>query len=150
MDIKYRPFKTSDSKVVAKLIHALYQEVPGGKQMTPQKIQNSFDSLTKHPDRGTIMVVEHEREIIGYAILINFWSNEFGGNITAIDELYLKKEFRSQGIGTNFIKYLAEKKFGNSVALELEVIPANKKARELYERLGFKLDKNDTFILELV
>lgn len=148
MDIKYRKFKTSDSEAVAELIQNLYREDPGGKPMLPQKIQKTFDSLTQHPDRGTIMVLENEGEVIGYAILINFWSNEFGGNIVDIDELYIKKEFRSQGIGTNFIKYLAENKFGNSVALQLEVTSGNVKARKLYESLGFKLHKNNTYDLE--
>lgn len=149
MDIKYRYFKTSDSKVVAELIHNLYREYPGDKSMLPQKIQNTFDSLSQHPDYGKIMILEHEKEVIGYAMLINFWSNEFGGNIINIDELYIRKEFRSQGIGTNFIKHLVKNKFGNSVALELEVTPSNKRARKLYESLGFKLYKNNTLILEL-
>lgn len=149
MDIKYRKFKNSDSKIVAELIQNLYLEDPSEKPMLIQKIQNTFNSLTKHPDRGTIMVLENEGEIIGYAILINFWSNEFGGNIVNIDEIYIKKEFRSQGIGTNFIKYLAENKFGNSVSLQLEVTVRNTKARKLYESLGFKLHKNNIYDLEL-
>lgn len=149
MEIKYRRFKASDSKVVAGLIQNLYREDSDGKPTSPQKIQNTFDSLIKHPDRGAIMVLEHQKGIIGYAILINFWSNEFGGNIIDIDELYIKEGFRSQGIGTNFIKHLAENKFGNSVALRLEVTPGNKKARKLYESLGFKLHKNNTYDLGL-
>ena len=149
MDIKYRKFKTSDRKIVAELIQNLYREDPDGKPMSPQKIQNTFDSLKDDSDRGTIIVFEHESAIIGYAILINFWSNEFGGNILNIDELYIKKKFRSQGIGTKFIKYLAENKFGDSVALQLEVTSGNAKARKLYESLGFKLHENDTYDLEL-
>lgn len=133
MDIKYRKFKTSDSKVVAEFIQNLYREDSGGKPMLPQKIQNTFNSLTSHPDRGTIMIIEHAEEVIGYSILINFWSNEYGGNIVDIDELYIKKEFRSQGIGTNFIKHLVENKFGNLVALQLEVTPGNTRARKLNE-----------------
>lgn len=149
MKVKYRQFKTSDGKVIVEFIKNLYQEDPNGKPMLPQKVKNTFNSLTAHPDRGTIIVLEHEKEIIGYAILINFWSNEFGGNIVDIDELYIKKEFRSQGIGTNFIKYLVETKFNNSVALRLEVTPENTRARKLYESIGFKLHKNDTLTLEL-
>ena len=149
MNVEYRQFEDSDGKAITKLIQHLYQEDPGGKPMLPQKIQNTFDSLPKHPDCGKIMVLEAENEIIGYAILINFWSNEFGGNIVIIDELFIKKEFRSQGIGTNFIKYLAENKYGNSVALQLEVTPGNTNARKLYESLGFKLHKNDMFDLDL-
>ena len=149
MKIKYRKFKKTDDKVVAKLIQNLYQEDPDGKAISPAKIKNTFGSLTKHPDRGTVLVFEHKKEIIGYAILINFWSNEFGGNIVDIDELYIKKEFRSQGIGTNFVRYLVKGKVGRPVALRLEVTPSNTRARKLYKSLGFELHKNNTLILEI-
>lgn len=149
MQIKYRQFKTSDSEIVAELIQNLYQEDPGGKPMSNKKIQNTFDTLLHHPDKGTIIVLENAGEIIGYAILINFWSNEFGGNILNVDELYIKKGLRGKGIGSGFIKYLIEDKFGRCVALQLEVTPGNKKARKLYESLGFKLHKNDTLTFEL-
>jgi ribosomal protein S18 acetylase RimI-like enzyme len=149
MNIKYRQFKISDSKAVSELVKSLYREDPGGKPMSSQKIQNTFDSLAEHPDRGTIIVIENEEKVIGYAILINFWSNEFGGNIVNIDELYIKEEFRSKGITTNFIKYLVENKFSNSVALQLEVTPENTKAQSLYENFGFKPHRNRILILEL-
>lgn len=149
MDVKYRQFKPSDSEAVAEMIMNLYREDPSDRPMLPQKIADTFDSLTSHPDRGCILVLEHENGIAGYSIIINFWSNEFGGNVSFIDELYIKKEFRGKGIGKNFIKYLAENKFGNAVALRLEVTPENKKARKLYESIGFKLHKNNTLDLDL-
>jgi len=149
MNIRYRQFKAADSETVAGLIRNLYMEDPSDRPMLPQKIQATFDSLTRHPDRGCIMILEYENGIVGYSIIINFWSNEFGGNVSFIDELYIKKEFRGKGIGTDFIKYLAENKFGDAVALRLEVTPDNKKARKLYESIGFKPHKNDTLDLEL-
>lgn len=149
MNVKYRRFETTDSEAVAGFIQDLYREDPSDRPMSLQKIRDTFDSLTRHPDRGGIIIIEHEKESVGYSILINFWSNEFGGNVNFIDELYIKKEFRGKGIGTNFIKYLAENKFGNAVALRLEVTPNNKKARKLYESIGFKLHKNNTLDLDL-
>ncbi len=131
------------------MMHNLYQEDPGGKAMTNEKASNTFKSLSNHPDRGTIMVIENNEEVIGYAILINFWSNEFGGNIVDIDEFYIKPEFRSQGIGSNFIKHLASTHFANATYLQLEVTPENSKARKLYESLGFERHKNDTYNLKL-
>lgn len=149
MEVQYRKFQTSDSSLVTGLIQSLYLEDPSDKPMFPKKIQDTFEALTKQPDRGTIIIFDLNREVIGYSILINFWSNEFGGNILTIDELYIKKTFRSQGIGTRFIQHLAETRFGNSVAIQLEVTPDNAKARKLYESLGFKLHKNSMFDLIL-
>jgi len=149
MNIKYRQFKPQDGPNVAGLIRNLYAEDPSDRPMLPEKIAKTFDALTRHPDLGTIIVLENEDEIVGYSIIINFWSNEYGGNVSFIDELYIKKEFRAKGIGTNFIKYLAENKFKDAVALRLEVTQNNKKAQKLYESLGFKLHKNLTLNLDL-
>jgi len=149
MNVTYKEFKATDGEAVAELIKNLYEEDPGGKQMSDEKIQRTFDQLTEHPDKGTILVLDVEGNIIGYAILINIWSNEFGGNIVNIDELYIKEEFRGKGVGTNFIQYLITNKFAESVALALQVNPENKKARALYEKLGFKKDKSDLLVLDL-
>ena len=95
------------------------------------------------------MVFEQGSSTVGYSILINFWSNEFGGNILIIDELFVRKEFRSQGIASQFIQHLAETKFNDSVALQLEVTPDNHRALALYKNLGFKRHKNDYYDLLL-
>lgn len=149
MNIRYRPFKKSDSKTVTELIQSLYREDPPDKSALLKNIQKTFRTLLKHPDKGFILVLEREGEIIGYSILIYFWSNEFGGNILCIDELYLKKEFRGQGIGSDFISHLAAKKFGHSVALQIGATAGNKRARKLYEKLGFRLSKTSILVREL-
>ncbi len=146
MPLRYRTFHPSDKKPVSELIKKLYKEdFMEGAVMSDKKIQNTFDFLKKNPRQGAILVIESERQIIGYALLINFWSNEFGGNMLTIDELYIKKEFRNQGIGTNFIKHLRDQKFGNAVMLQIEVSPHNKKAKKFYETLGFEQNECATF-----
>lgn len=107
----------------------MYREDPEGKLIFDEKINRTFNELTKHPDNGTIMIIEADSKIIGYSILINFWSNEHGGNILDIDELYIKSNYRGKGIGSKFIQYLIDNKFNNSVAVRLETMPSNNKVR---------------------
>jgi len=126
----------------------LYREDPEGKPIFDVKINRTFNELTKHPDKGNIMIIEADSKIIGYGILINFWSNEYGGNILDIDELYIKSNYRGKGIGSKFIQYLIDNKFNNSVAVRLETMPSNNKARQLYERIGLKLSQSNHFIYD--
>jgi len=147
MNIHYEQFGRSDYKDITDMIHALYKEDPPGMPMSTEKITNTLNEFEKHPDKGTIMVLKNGPNVIGYSILANFWSNEFGGNVLIIDELYIKEVYRSQGIGTNFIKHLKDIKFANAVALQLEITSSNKRARKLYESLGFKKYKNDILML---
>ncbi len=149
MNTIIRQFTSIDFNEICQMMICLYKEDPGPKNMTKKKAFNTLNVLFKDPSRGTILVVESENIIVGYAILINFWSNEFGGNIINIDELYIIREFRSQGIATRLINLLAKSGFASAVNIQLEVTPGNNRARKLYERLGFKLHKNATYGLEL-
>lgn len=148
MNITYRQFKASDKKIVAELMRSLATEDSEGKSSSPEKIDRTFNELSNHPDKGTILVLLDKDEIIGYSILINFWSNEYGGNILDIDELYIKSTHRGTGIGTKFIQYLIDNKFSNSVAVQLQTMLSNKRARQLYERIGFKLSQSNYFIYD--
>lgn len=148
-DITYREMRKGDTKIVAEYIKGLFQEDPTPQGMTREKIQRTIKTLLKHKDKGTIFVMKIGKEVIGYAILINFWSNEYGGNMVYIDELFVRKEWRGKGVATKFIQYLAKKKINNAVSLFLEVTPQNKTAEELYKRLGFEIHKNKRLTKEL-
>ena len=72
-------------------------------------------------------------------MLIAFWSNELGGNICGVDELFVVPEYRSQGFGKSFFEALAQGDLWPTpiVGMALGVTPDNVRGRRLYERLGF-------------
>lgn len=110
MKYNFRKIESVDFKAVTKLIFEYYQEDKTDKPISSEKIQRTLTELSEHSDKGTVLVLEVEKEIMGYCILVNFWSNEYGGNVLFIDEIYLAIDFRGQGIATNFIRFLAKKK----------------------------------------
>jgi ribosomal protein S18 acetylase RimI-like enzyme len=75
-------------------------------------------------------------------LLISFWSNELGGEVCNIDELFVAPEYRGRGVATALLERLAEGEESlwpvRPAALALEVTPQNERARALYERLGFR------------
>ena len=48
-------------------------------------IQRTLIELRANPLRGVVAVLELGARRCGYALLISFWSNEFGGETCAID-----------------------------------------------------------------
>jgi len=56
-------------------------------------------------------------------------------NAKLLDEIYLEKEFRNKGIGTDIIRKIIE----NNESVYLWVYKKNIKAVLLYKRLGFKI-----------
>lgn len=149
MNTRYRPYHPEDEQILIPLVLDLYRDDISGKPMTEQKIRNTIAMLTAKPDLGTILIIENGDVAVGYAILINFWSNEYGGIMLNIDELYIAPPHRSKGFSTAFIRYLTETRFNNAVALQLEVSPKNHSARRLYDSLGFTPHPNNVLTLEL-
>jgi GNAT superfamily N-acetyltransferase len=95
--------------------------------------------LRAEPWRGRATVLELDGRAIGYALLIPFWSNELGGEVCDVDELFVAREHRSQGHGRSLFEAIERGEVWPSpaVALALGTTPGNAAARRLYERLGF-------------
>ena len=105
--------------------------------MSREKIRPTLDRALTHPDNLRMQVFKEKEQIIGYALLYAFWSNEYGGIVLTLDELYILPLFRNRGISTFYIQTLEDKN-SSYVLFALEVMPENDKAKSLYSRLGFK------------
>jgi ribosomal protein S18 acetylase RimI-like enzyme len=106
-----------------------------------EQTYRTLQKLRDDPSRGRALALELDGTVVGYALLISFWSNELGGEICTVDELYVDPEKRGQGHGTSLLEGLPTNRElwpSEPVAVALEVRPGNARARALYERLGFK------------
>ena len=129
---------------------ALFREDPGTKPMTAARVRKTLAVLSAEPGRGVAVVAEVGGVVVGYGLLCSFWSNELHGEICTVDEFYVDASHRGCGVGTALMQLLQRgglRRFKGAVALELEVTPVNKRARALYERLGFAPRKNATMRL---
>ena len=94
--------------------------------------------LLTEPERGRIVLFKQDGAVRGYGLLIPYWSNEFGGTLLFVDELFVDDAFRGQGIAKSFLAHVADQRPYHAVALALEVSPQNPRARSLYESAGFE------------
>lgn len=80
-----------------------------------------------------------ENEVAGYAVLTFGYSLEFHGRDAFVDELYLRNEYRGQGIGKRALEFLTEVCVAEGVsALHLEVERSNTQAQAVYRKFGFE------------
>lgn len=142
--IKIRNYIESDYKELKDMIISLYAEDPEGEKINTFKIDKTIQTLTKHPDKGEIIIFEKDMNIIGYSLIIFYWSNEYGGDLISIDELYIKQNFRGLNYSLIFMNYIFNKYKNSNIILE--VTPSNKKAYEYYKKLGFKETQNKHMI----
>ena len=108
-----------------------------GYEMSESQILQTVQRSVSHPEQLQIKIFAIENAVAGYALLTFYWSNEHGGIVVLLDELYILPNFRGRRIGTQFIEQLAENKA--YAAIRLEVFKKNDKALQLYKRLGFEI-----------
>ena len=143
----WRAARPEDDEAIVEMSQWLYERLPPPDGVTAEQVRITLGVFRDAPVRGRALVLEDEGASRGFAFLVSFWSNELGGEICTIDELYVEPALRGRGSATALVNALRE---GSSlwprdaVALELEVSPANPRARALYERVGFREKRNTT------
>ena len=126
------------------MMRALYAEDEAATPTDQSRFAANIEFLVSHPSRGRIVLFHAEGSLCGYALVVPYWSNEFGGTLLFIDEMFVVPEARNRGIGRSFFRDLDETRPFEAVALALEVSPGNHRARRLYESLGFRPRRNST------
>ena len=143
----WRSASAEDDAAIVRLYVALNAEDPGTTRVDPAQAQRTLALFRSAPERGQCVVLdEGTGNIEGYALLVPYWSNELGGLVCCLDEMYVAPPARGRGRGSELLDLLAMGVHGwrDAVALELEVSPANERARTLYERHGFRPVRNAT------
>jgi len=141
----WRPAVAEEDELIVGMCLALNREDPG-EPVSAEQVRRTLATFRAEPTRGRAVVAEVGSEAVGYALLVSFWSNEYGGEICAVDEIYVVPSHRSRGIATELFRSVSiDRSLWNHapVALELEVTPNNARARAFYERLGFR-SRNQT------
>ena len=80
-------------------------------------------------------VFEGGNGIQGYAMVAKSFSTEFGKACIWIEDIYVKEEYRGEGIGSLFLNFI-ESKYPHSL-LRLEVEAENKRALNVYKKCGY-------------
>ncbi len=134
----WREAQPEDDDVVATLCLMLNHEDPGPAVVTDQQVRRTLEELRSNPIRGKALVLDISGRLVGYALLISFWSNELGGEVCTVDEIFVAPEERGHGHATALLQSLDDAWNRPLVATSLEISPTNERAAALYRRLGFE------------
>ena len=117
----------------------LYRDDPGPRPVVAEQVRRTLLTLREEPWRGRAVLLDLGGQVVGYALLISFWSNELGGEVCDVDELFVAPEHRGRGYATSLFAALDRGELWPTpwVALALGTTPGNADARRLYKRLGF-------------
>lgn len=80
-------------------------------------------------------IIGYGNKTAGYAVCCMSASQEACGRVLWLDELYIKPEFRGNGLGKAFFEFIENSDEYGYVRLEVE--HDNKRALKLYQSLGY-------------
>lgn len=101
--------------------------------------QAAMEKVVADKAVGRVWLIQTDTETIGYMVLTLSYRLEYRGYYAFLDELYIREEMRSQGIGTKALSFLEQScQALDVIVLQLEAKSNNVDAVNLYENLGFE------------
>ena len=111
-------------------------------------------SMTMYTDISKFLVISRDGIEMGYARISNYslmFEEVYRGEVWSISEIFVKEEFRGQGVMTSFIEYLV--KFQNVKSIYLNKAKFFK-SQKYYDDIGFGeclvLNDKDHYMVYLV
>lgn len=133
-----REIKSDDKIDFIKMCMDFYNTDGVDHSIPVSNMEKTFNLLMEGLDFAKAYVCEKNNKTSGYILLALTYSNEAGGMVVWLDEIYVKPEFRSQGIGSELIDFVIEKYKNKISRFRLEITESNIGAKKLYLSKGFK------------
>src|SRR5262249_49453974 len=100
----WRLAREIDDDVLVAMCLELYREDPGPLPIDGRQVRETLATLRREPGRGRAVVLDLGGQAVGYALLIAYWSNELGGEVCSVDELYVTRDLRGRGHGAQLFE----------------------------------------------
>lgn len=131
-----RSITSADKEIYFSLANEFYHSDAVLHSVPKKFIENTFCEMMRSTDYTEGFIIEHENEIAGYGLISKSFSQESGGNVIWLEELYIKEQFRGLGLGSAYFDFIESKYKATRYRLEVE--PENERAVKLYKRRGYE------------
>lgn len=134
-----RRMEKGDRQAYLVMADAFYSTDAVLKKIPRESIETTFEGIVSGtPFAECFMLLAPGGETAGYALLSHSFSQEAGGRVVWVEELYVRPAFRGRGLAREFFRYLKKNYGGKAKRFRLDVDADNKKAIGLYRELGFE------------
>lgn len=134
--IKIINISKDDEKKYLELVKEFYNSPAVLHNVSENNFKNTFNEVINSNIYAEAFFIYFESNLAGYLLISKTYSQEAGGMVLLIEEIYLREEFRNKKIGQEIFKFL-DYKFKDFKRFRLEVNKENEKAIKLYKKIGF-------------
>lgn len=143
-----RPANLADVPELASLMIEFYGEADF--TLARAAAEQTFKALLGAPELGGVWLLESDGICAGFAVLTVSFSMEYGGLRGFVDDFFVKKAFRRQGLGAAALAEVRRACQERGVrALLVETGPSNDDALRVYRRAGFSDTGHTLLTLQL-
>ena len=133
-----RKMRSEDKKTYMEMAREFYHSDAVLHPVPDTYFERTADEALRSDVYAEIFLFECENEAAGYGLIAKTYSQEAGGMVWWIEEVYVREAFRSKGIGREFFADLDKVKGSAVTRMRLEVEEDNTRAVALYKKLGYK------------
>lgn len=135
----YKVDKSLDTQIHVAISDLMMEQMNSlSASLSEEELLNTIDLALQVDSGAEIFVAEKNNEIVGCAFLNSGIALDKGGRYIWLNDLYVKKAFRQQGIAKKLllkVLYWAEQ--AGYKGIELETGVNNAATKKLYNSLGF-------------
>lgn len=146
--LKIRPIAEGDRDIYLKMAAEFYATDAVLLHVGEENFGSTFSELMRSKDYAICYVFELDGEIAGYSLLAKTYSQEAGGLVIWIEEIYVLPKFRGRGIAKEFFSFLLKNRPADVKRLRLEVERENEGAVRLYKSFGFDFLEYDQMMID--
>jgi len=133
-----RKIQAKDKDIFIRLTKDFYQSDAVLSQIPSEHIEQTFFKIIENSPYVDGYFYILKGQVVAYFLLSFTYSNELGGKILLLEELYVIPALQGKKIGTRILDFI-EKTYSNKVtAIRLEVVKSNEIAKNMYYKQGFK------------
>ena len=136
MSIVIREMVNNDRRPVKWMMEEFYSTDAVATNGSEEIFESDIDACLSDSPYLEGYVFEDDGYIFGYAMLAKSFSTEYGKPCIWIEDIYIKKEHRGDGLGSTFFDCIT-KKYPDAI-FRLEVEAENERAIRVYKKNGFE------------
>ncbi len=133
-----RQIVESDREIFLEYMEKFYDSPAVTEPINKKNFTTTFNFIVKGDPYVDGYMIEFDDEIVGYIILSVTYSNEVGGYVTWLEELYIDEQYQGKGYGEQTMKDIQDTLKDTTRAFRLEVSPENESVMNLYKRHGYE------------
>ena len=134
-----RPFAVSDRSVLLKMMNNFYHSSAVNHVVPESYFNATINTILSNSPYTEGWIIEYDSIPAGYGLVSKSYSNEAGGLVIWLEELYIDEKFRGQGLGSSLIAYIEDQYRDQASRFRLEVTDSNVSAERLYRKIGYKV-----------